>query len=134
MPGALGGRGWGTSPSAEDRGLEAQMTSLGSAASPSLWSATPRGVTVVVYELLATTAAIEKLGRRSISDLEVAQVPRNRHAVARNPRAVGDRRLLVGRTDGGRVLTLVIEATLEPTTWLVITGWEATAPERKMLS
>jgi hypothetical protein len=45
----------------------------------------------------------------------------------------GKRRLLVGATDGGRVLTLVIERTTDPTTWLVVTGWSATAGERKLL-
>jgi hypothetical protein len=33
------------------------------------------------------------------------------------------RRLLIGRTDGGRALTLVIEQTIDPTTWLIVTGW-----------
>ena len=87
----------------------------------------------VVHELLATTAAIEKLGKRGISDREVEQLPPNHHVIGRNPRGGGDRRLMVGMTDGGRVLTLVVEATREPTTWLVITGWEATDRERKML-
>jgi hypothetical protein len=31
------------------------------------------------------------------------------------------------------MLTLVVERTREPTTWLTITGWEATARERKIL-
>jgi hypothetical protein len=87
----------------------------------------------VVRELLATTVAIEKLGKRGISDREVEQLPRNRHVIGRNPRGGGDRRLMVGMTDGGRALTLAIKATREPTTWLVITGWEATDRERKML-
>src|SRR5215208_6647868 len=43
----------------------------------------------------------------------------------------GDRRLLVGRTDGERPLTLVIERTQDPTTWLVVTGWVSTATERR---
>jgi hypothetical protein len=63
-------------------------------------------------------------------------VPRNRHVTVRNPRVEGDpppRRQLIGRTDGGRALTLVIEQTLEPTTWLVITGWDSTEAERKIL-
>jgi hypothetical protein len=45
----------------------------------------------------------------------------------------GRRRLLIGETDGGRVLTLVIERTVEPTTWLVVTGSSATDSERKLL-
>jgi hypothetical protein len=44
------------------------------------------------------------------------------------------RRLLIGETDGGGVLTLVIERTVEPTTWLVVTGWNARAAERNLLT
>jgi hypothetical protein len=40
---------------------------------------------------------------------------------------------LIGSTDGGRILTLVIEQTLEPTTWLIATGWIATEVERRVL-
>jgi hypothetical protein len=39
--------------------------------------------------------------------------------------------MLIGQTDGGRVLTLVIERTLDSTTWLIVTGWPATDRERK---
>jgi hypothetical protein len=41
--------------------------------------------------------------------------------------------LLIGHTDGGRALTLVIEQTADPTTWLIVTGWGATEAERKIL-
>jgi hypothetical protein len=40
---------------------------------------------------------------------EVEQVPRNEHRIVSNPHAGGEpgkRRLLIGETDGGRVLTL----------------------------
>jgi uncharacterized DUF497 family protein len=91
----------------------------------------------VVHELLAPEVARDKLAARSISTAEVEQVPRNLHRTVRNPRdetEAGTRRLLIGQTDGGRVLTLVIERTVEPTTWLVVTGWNATAGERNLLS
>jgi hypothetical protein len=89
----------------------------------------------VVRELLATERAVNKLGARGISREEVAQLPRNAHVTIRNPRdgESARRRLLIGRTDGGRVLTLVIERTVEPTTWLIVTGWSATLAERRML-
>ena len=66
---------------------------------------------------------------------EAEQLPRNRHLTIRNPRAAhkDKRRLLIGRTDGGRPLTLVIERTAEPTTWLIVTGWSSTEAERKIL-
>jgi len=86
----------------------------------------------VVHQLLATDVALDKLGARGITGEEAEQVPRNHHAIARNPRG-GARRLLVGRTDGGRWLTLVLERTVEPTAWLIVTGWSSTAAERKIV-
>jgi hypothetical protein len=54
----------------------------------------------------------------------------------RNPHGGGEpetRRFLIGRTSGGRVLTLVIEQTIDPTTWLIVTGCSATERERILL-
>jgi uncharacterized DUF497 family protein len=93
----------------------------------------------VIHELLATPAAVEKLGARSIAIEEAQQLLDNRYVIYRNlgrrrrRREERARRLVVGRTDGGRTLTLVVERTREPTTWLIITAWEATARERKIL-
>ena len=87
-----------------------------------------------VAELLATEATVAKLGARGISSDEAQQVPRNPHVIVRNPRgAEAARRLLIGRTDGGQALTLVIEPTIDPTTWLIVTGWEAAGRERRLL-
>jgi uncharacterized DUF497 family protein len=88
-----------------------------------------------VIELLVTEAAIDKLGARGITTHDARQVPRNAHVVVRNPHkaSAGKRRLLIGRTDGGRVLTLVIERTVDPTTWLIVTGWDSSPRERKLL-
>jgi hypothetical protein len=91
----------------------------------------------MISQLLATDAARVKLGARGISTEEAEQLPRNRHATMRNPRGggqEGDRLLLVGKTDGGRALTLVLERTVDPTSWLIVTGWEATERERRILS
>ena len=88
-----------------------------------------------VHALLATEVALEKLGA-DISAEEAGQLPRNRHVIVRNPQGGGEqdkRRLIVGNTDGGRVLTLVIERTIDPTTWLIVTGWSATDTERNLL-
>jgi hypothetical protein len=58
-----------------------------------------------------------------------------RNLTVRNPSSdpPDKRRLLIGRTDGGRALTLVVERTSDPTTWLTLTGWDATARERRLL-
>ncbi len=89
----------------------------------------------VVHELVAPEVALAKLGARSISADEVGQLPRNRYAILRNPHGGGEpgtRRFLIGRTSG-RVLTLVIEQTIDPTTWLIVTGWSATEREPILL-
>jgi hypothetical protein len=91
----------------------------------------------VVHELLVAELALDKLGARSISAAEAEQMLRNRHVTVRNPRGgdgLGTRTLMIGRTDGGRFLTLVIERTDDQTTWLVVTGWSSTAVERRILS
>ena len=93
-------------------------------------------VRVAIHQLLATDVALDKLGARAISAQEAEQLPRNAHIAVRNPHegsSRGERLLLVGRTDGGRPLTLVIERTADPTTWLVVTGWSSTVTERKLL-
>jgi hypothetical protein len=89
-----------------------------------------------VVELLLTEAALDTLGAQMISADEVGQLLRNANVVVRNPRphTPGSRRPLIGRTNGGRCLTLVIDQTVEPTTWLTITGWESTEIERKLLT
>lgn len=89
-----------------------------------------------ISQLLTTDIALDKLGARGISAEEAEQIPRNRHAIARNPRGRGEpakRVLVIGRTDGGRVLTLAIERTVDPTTWVVVTGWSSTEVERRIL-
>ena len=93
----------------------------------------------VVRQLFATEEALDKLGARDISIGEAEQLLRNRHVLVRNLRGHPDRRqrearrLLIGLTDGERAITLVVQATIEPTTWLLITGWDATAVERRLI-
>jgi hypothetical protein len=70
-----------------------------------------------VHRLLASDVALDRLGARGISAEEAEQLPRNRQHTVGNPREAGEpgkRRLLIGRTDGGRALTLVIERTVDP--------------------
>jgi hypothetical protein len=89
-----------------------------------------------VLYLDASDIARMKLGARGISLAEARQLLRNRHETGPNHRGQGDegdRIMLVGRTDGGRVLTLVIEGTLDPNSWEIVTGWTASPGERKVL-
>lgn len=85
----------------------------------------------VVHAFVFSLPSLEKLGRRGISAGEVQQMKWDYYRIRPNPRERSmprhphRRRLFTGRTYGGRKLTLVIEATLDSTTWLVITGWES---------
>lgn len=80
-----------------------------------------------VYELLVAEAELAKLGAHDISAEEVAQLRHNRYLTLRKPHGgggqPGSRRFLIGQTSGCRVLTLVIEQTIDRTTWLIVTGW-----------
>jgi hypothetical protein len=89
-----------------------------------------------VHQLLATDVALDKLGARRIAAAEAEQLLGNPHVVVSNPRGsarTGKRRLLVGRTHGGRAITLVIERTADPASWLIVTGWSSTPAERRIL-
>jgi hypothetical protein len=87
---------------------------------------------IPVRALLIARPGLLKLAARGITEDEAKQLLRNPRAMLRKrarPEARG-RRLLVGRTDGGRILTLVLERTIDPTTWLVVTGWDSSRAER----
>jgi hypothetical protein len=88
---------------------------------------------VEINVLLVNEPATEKLGARDISKEEAKQLLRNAHATGSNPNGGEERRLLVGLTDGGRALTLVVEQTVDPTTWMVVTGWNSSKGERRMI-
>ncbi len=86
--------------------------------------------------LLFVAETVEHMARATPN--EVRQLLANAHITTDNPTGLnpasgGERRLLIGRTDGGRVLTVVIEATLDPTTWLPVTAWDSDPAERKIL-
>lgn len=93
----------------------------------------------LIHQLVATRTAGHKLGARGISIAEAEQTLWNRHVIVHNRRGAlqriqqASRRVLIGRTDGGRFLTLIVEETVDPTTWLLVTGWDSTSAERKIL-
>ncbi len=95
---------------------------------------------VAIHDLLGTETAAEKLDARGISVEEAQQLIDNRYRILPNKgrarhgrRKLRARRLLIGNTDGGRTLTVVIERTNDPTTWLIVTGWTATDNQRRIL-
>ena len=82
----------------------------------------------------------EQLGGRRIAVDEARQLIANRYLIVPNKERarrarlkLRARRLMIGNTNGGRILTLVVERTHDPTTWLIVTGWTATNNQCKML-
>lgn len=87
-----------------------------------------------IVELLIGAVAAGKLGARGIAAGECRELLANGPLVTSNPHAGQPGRcLMIGRSSGGRRLTLVIEPTLEPTTWIVVTGWDSSPRERRLL-
>jgi uncharacterized DUF497 family protein len=89
-----------------------------------------------IFHLEARDVARMKLGARGISVAEARQLLRNRYEtmrISRSRRRGENRVLLVGRTDGGRALTLVVERTPDPNSWVIVTGWTASPRERKVV-
>jgi uncharacterized DUF497 family protein len=66
-------------------------------------------------------------------DWEIDQLLANFHVVASNRQRRSPRRFLIGRTNGGKAVTVVIEKTREPGTFRPITAWLSTGPERAAL-
>lgn len=60
--------------------------------------------------------------------------PRKASGVARAAaKARGPRRRADGVAAGDQAWALIVEAKIEPTTWLLVTGWNATQVERNLL-
>jgi len=75
----------------------------------------------------------QELAAHSVSLVEVMQMLSNRYTVRRNKRAAGGTRQLIGETDGGRVLTVILVETAVDGRWRPITGWESTQDEKGAL-
>lgn len=76
---------------------------------------------------------MDKLAGHSIGMVEVFQLLDNRFTVRRNKKAGSGDLQLIGRTHGGRVLTVILARTHVDGRWRPITGWSATEAERRAL-
>lgn len=86
---------------------------------------------MLIARLIVNAPAERKLAARAISPSEVRQLVSNGALVTRNPHPRVERsRLLIGRTDGGRMLTVVIQPdAADDAAWHVMTGWPASRRE-----
>jgi hypothetical protein len=86
----------------------------------------------VVAELILDAHNRAEMSRHGVVGEEVEEVPWNRNIVFRNPRGEPGGLLLVGVTDGGRLLTVPLAPTDDPTTWRPATAFDANPYQRSL--
>lgn len=80
--------------------------------------------------LIFDEANITEITRHGVDPWEVQQLVANRHLTAPNPRGEEGSILLIGETDGGRLLTVPLAPTDDPTTWRPATAFDASRHQR----
>ena len=63
-------------------------------------------------------------GRRVVTGREALQVWDNGFTARRNPHGEPDTRMLIGDTDGGRRVTIIVRQ-MAPGQWYAFTAWDA---------
>jgi uncharacterized DUF497 family protein len=75
---------------------------------------------------------LAEIARHGVSAAEVVQVIANRHITGPNRRGAPGSILLIGETDGGRLMTVPLTPTEDPTTWRPATAFEASRHQRTL--
>ena len=88
---------------------------------------------VRIAELEMDDYNLAKLAEHRITPHEVLQLLQNAFTVRRNKKSRGGERQLIGRTNGGRTLTIILAPTTLEERWRPITGWDSTDAERRAL-
>jgi uncharacterized DUF497 family protein len=89
-------------------------------------------VDVDIYLLEWDESNETKLADHGITPWELHQMLSNRHVTADNPRGGEGRILLIGETNGGRLLTVSLQDTNDPAVWRPVTGWDSSDGERSL--
>jgi hypothetical protein len=77
---------------------------------------------------------IEELAGHSITPQEITQILQNRFTVRRNKKNRAGDRQLIGLTNGGRVITVILAPTHLPDRWRPVTGWDSADAERRAIT
>ena len=86
-----------------------------------------------LYELEFDDYNEEELARHGVTPQEVMQILSNRYTVRRNRKDRSGQRQLIGETNGGRLLTVILAETAVEGRWRPVTGWDSTEAERSAL-
>ncbi|HEX7292514.1 MAG TPA: hypothetical protein VF250_15450 [Conexibacter sp.] len=84
----------------------------------------------VVADLIFDDHNEREMARHGVVRYEVEQIPGNRYVVVPNPRGERGSILLVGETDGGRLLTVPLAPTDDPAAWRPATAFDASRHQR----
>lgn len=84
----------------------------------------------VVAELVIDEHNRSEMARHGVAHHEVDQLLWNRNVIVPNRRGRAGSMLLVGETDGGRLLTVPLVPTPDPTTWRPATAFDASPHQR----
>jgi hypothetical protein len=87
-----------------------------------------------VKEIRITERALRKLASREppIEEWEPYEVWLNRHVIVRNKRDRAASHRLIGRTDAGRRLTILVRASQNDSSWVIVNGWDSSKGERTL--
>jgi hypothetical protein len=84
----------------------------------------------VVAALIVDAHNAAEMARHGVTRAEVEQLAWNRNVLVPNRRGEPGGMLLVGETDGGRLLTAPLAPTDDPTTWRPATAFDASRHQR----
>lgn len=85
-----------------------------------------------VADLITDEHNLAEMARHGVTRHEVDQLVGNRHVISKNTRGELDSVLLTGETDGGRLLTVPLAPTDDPTTWRPATAFDASPHQRSL--
>ena len=72
----------------------------------------------------------EHLARHGLSPGDITEVLSNDNVFADNPRGAEGTIRMIGKTNGNRLLTVVLQPTTDRGRWRPVTGWPATGAEK----
>jgi uncharacterized DUF497 family protein len=88
---------------------------------------------ITIHFLLFDDENADHIHRHGVTPEEIEQMTGNKYATARNTRFPANRVMMFGQTDGGRALSVVLEATHDEVVWRPVTAWDSTPEERQIL-
>ncbi len=86
----------------------------------------------VVSDLIFDEHNEREMARHGVVRYEVDRIIWNRHIISGNPRGEPGSVLLIGETDSGRLLSVPLGPTDDPTTWRPATAFDASRHHRAL--